>query len=176
MVQSGNVKRKVVLFIASSLDGFIAGKDDDISWLFSDGDYGYRAFLDSVDTVLMGRRTYEMALQMGPFPYQDKECYVFSRSLMGGDDNVEFVNQPVKEFLEDLRNREGKDIWLVGGSELIFSFMQAGMVDEFIISVHPIIVGDGIPLFQAGIPSTTLSLIGSQSFPSGLVQVHYWKM
>jgi dihydrofolate reductase len=175
MVTSPPGKRKVVLFIASSLDGYIAGKDDDISWLFDDNDYGYRGFLASVDTVLMGRRTYDLALQMGPFPYADKDCYVFSRSLMGGDENVEFVDRPVKEFVETLREREGKDIWLMGGSELIFHFMKAGIVDEFVISVHPRILGDGIPLFMPGISSLALRLVGSESFSSGLVQMHLVK-
>jgi dihydrofolate reductase len=169
-------KRKVVLFIACSLDGYIAGKDDGISWLFDDADYGYREFLASVDTVVMGRRTYDLALRMGPFPYADKECYVFSRSLMGGDDHVEFVDQPVAEFIEMLRGRDGKDIWLVGGSELIFDFMKAGLVDEFVISVHPRILGDGILLFKPGTPSVALSLVRSESFPSGLVQIRYTKI
>jgi len=161
MVVTEAGKRKVVLFTACSLDGYIAGKDDDTSWLFGDGDHGYREFLATIDTVLMGRRTYDLALQMGPFPYADKECYVFSRSLMGGDEHVEFVNQPVKEFVDMLRGREGRDIWLVGGSELISGFMMAGIVDEFIISMHPIILGEGIPLFKPRIPSCPLGLIGS---------------
>jgi dihydrofolate reductase len=175
MATSLGENRKVVLFIACSLDGYIAGKDDDISWLFDDDDYGYSRFLASIEAVLMGRRTYDLLLQMGPFPYIGKECFVFSRSLMGGDENVEFVNQPVKEFLDRLREREGKNIWLVGGSELISHFMRADVVDEFIISVHPKILGSGIPLFKPGIPSCPLRLIGTESFSSGLVQIHYLK-
>jgi dihydrofolate reductase len=166
-------KRKVVLFIACSLDGYIAGIDDDTGWLFNDDDYGYKEFLSSVDTVLMGRRTYDMALRMGPFPYPDKDCYVFSRSLMGGDENVEFVNQPVSEFVKTLREKEGTDIWLVGGSELIDPFMKDHLIDEFIISIHPILLGEGIPMFRSGFPRQTLSLEGTATFPSGLIQVHY---
>lgn len=173
---SNPAKRKVVLFIASSLDGYIAGKDDDISWLFDDADYGYREFLASVDTVLMGRRTYDLVLRMGPFPYADKECYVFSRTLMGGDEHVEFVDQPVPEFMDMLQGRDGKSIWLVGGSELIFDFMHAGLVDEFIISVHPRVLGDGILLFRPGTPSMPLNFVRSESFPSGLVQISYTRM
>jgi dihydrofolate reductase len=165
--------RKVVLFIACSLDGYIAGKDDDIAWLFDDDDYGYKKFLASIDTVLMGRRTYDQALRMGPFPYPDKDCYVFSRSLMGGDDNIEFVNQPVKDFVQTLREREGTDIWLVGGSELIDLFMKERLVDEFIISIHPVVLGEGIRMFRSGFPKQALKLKGSISFTSGLVQVHY---
>jgi dihydrofolate reductase len=173
MDMSTPAKRKVVLFIACSLDGYIAGRDDDISWLFDDDDYGYREFLGSVDTVVMGRRTYDILLRMGPFPYTDKECYVFSRTLMGGDEHVEFVDQPVTEFIEMLREKDGKDIWLEGGSELIFDFMKAGLVDEFVISVHPRILGDGIPLFKPGTPTTVLGQVRSESFPSGLVQIRY---
>ena len=77
----------------------------------------------------MGRRTYDQALRMGPFPYLDKDCYVFSRSLMGGDDDIEFVNQPVKDFVQALRERDGSDIWLVGGSELIGPFMKERLID-----------------------------------------------
>jgi len=165
--------RKIVLFIACSLDGYIAGKDDDISWLFHDDDYGYKKFLASIDTILMGRRTYDQVLRMGPFPYSDKECYVFSRSLMGGDDNVEFVNLPVKEFVNGLREREGSDIWLVGGSELIEHFMKERMIDEFVISIHPIVLGEGIPMFKSGFPRQALNLKWNTSFTSGLIQVHY---
>jgi dihydrofolate reductase len=173
MAISSGTNGKVVLFIACSLDGYIAGRDDDIGWLFDDEDYHYSKFLASIDTVLMGRRTYDLMLQMGPFPYAGKECFVFTRTLMGGDENVEFVNQPVNEFIDLLRKREGRDIWLVGGSELISHFMLAGIVDEFVISVHPRIIGDGIPLFKSGIPSYALRLVSTESFPSGLVQLHY---
>ena len=121
----------------------------------------------------MGRRTYDLALRMGPFPYAHRDCYVFSRSLMGGDDNVEFVNQPVNEFVSMLREKDGLDIWLVGGSELIDPFMKGHLIDEFIISIHPVLLGEGIPMFRPGFPMQTLSLEGSTTFPSGLIQVRY---
>ena len=166
-------KRKVVLFIACSLDGYIAGIDGDIGWLFTDQDYGYADFLKRVDTIIMGRTTYDQLLRMGDYPYQGKECYVFSRSVIGGDEHAEFVNSPVTEFIEGLRTREGKDIWLVGGSEIIYHFMMAELVDEFIISAHPFILGQGIPLFKAGIPTSKVRLEGVESFASGLVQMSY---
>jgi dihydrofolate reductase len=165
--------RKIVLFIACSLDGYIAGTDDDISWLFSDEDYGYTKFLASIDTVIMGRRTYDQVLRMGPFPYQGKDCYVFSRSVMGGDENVEFVDRSVNEFVQTLMEKEGSDIWLVGGSELIDAFMKGRLVDEFIISIHPVVLGEGISLFKSGLPRQDLVLKGNMTFSSGLVQVHY---
>jgi dihydrofolate reductase len=166
-------ERKVVLFIACSLDGYIAGIDDDISWLFSDADYGYNKFLASVDTILMGRRTYDQVLRMGPFPYSDKDCYVFSRSLMGGDENVEFVDRPVKGFVQNIREHDGSDIWLVGGSELIDAFMNDRLVDEFVVSIHPVVLGEGIPMFRSGLPRQELELKGNDTFSSGLIQVHY---
>jgi dihydrofolate reductase len=165
--------RKIVLYIACSLDGYIAGIDDDISWLFDDDDYGYAKFLDTIDTVIMGRRTYDQVLGMGPYPYPNKDCYVFSRSLMGGDENVEFVNQPPKDFVKALREQEGANIWLVGGSDLIDIFMKDHLIDEFIISIHPVVLGDGIPLFSSGSLRQDLELKGDIAFPSGLVQIHY---
>jgi dihydrofolate reductase len=169
----GGKERKVVLYIACSLDGYIAGTDDDINWLFSDEDYGYSKFLASIDTVIMGRRTYDQVLRMGPFPYQGKDCYVFSRSVMGGDDNVEFVDRPVIEFVQTLRENQGSDIWLVGGSELIDAFMKERLVDDFIVSIHPVVLGGGISLFKSGLPRQDLVLKGDTAFSSGLVQVHY---
>lgn len=165
--------RKVVLFIACSLDGYIAGRDDDISWLFNDQDYGYAEFLASVDTILMGRRTYDQVLGMGPFPYLDKHCYVFSRALMGGDENVEFVNRPVEEFVQGLKGLEGSDIWLVGGSDLIDAFMKDELVDEYIISIHPVVLGEGIPMFRSGLPRQDLRLKDNRTFSSGLIQIDY---
>ena len=112
-------------------------------------------------------------LRIGPFPYPDKDCYVFSRSLMGGDDNIEFVNRPVKDFVQTLRENEGSDIWLVGGSELVEPFMKDRLIDEFIISIHPVMLGEGIQMFKSGFPKQVLKLKGSITFTSGLVQVHY---
>jgi dihydrofolate reductase len=166
-------ERKVVLYIACSLDGHIAGNDGDIGWLFTDQGYGYAEFLARTDSIVMGRKTYDQLLGMGDFPYVGKDCYVFSRSAMGGDENVEFVNGNVKEFIDGLRANDGKDIWLVGGSELIYHFMTAGMVDEFIISVHPVVLGQGIPLFRNGIPTCGLRLENVETFSSGLVQMSY---
>jgi len=166
-------RRKVVLFIASSLDGYIAGTDGDISWLFSDQDYGYKELLGRTDTIVMGRKTYDQLLGMGDYPYRGMECYVFSRSAMGGDENAEFVNGPVDELVQGLLTKDGKDIWLVGGSELVYHFMMADLVDEFVISVHPIVLGQGIPLFKAGTPTCRLRLVEARSFSSGLVQSSY---
>lgn len=167
--------KKVVLFIATSLDGFIARPDGGIDWLFSDADYGYAAFFDSIDTVVMGRKTYELSLSFGPpYVYQGKTSYVFSRTRAGAkDENAEFIAGSPKDFIRSLQAHAGKDIWLVGGAELVRDFLVDDLIDEFIISIHPVILGSGIPLFPAPGHELSLTLKDSISFESGLVQLRY---
>ncbi len=108
--------RKIVLFIASSLDGYIARSNGDIDWLFTDQNYGYTKFLDSIDTVLMGRKTYEQVLTFGEYPYQEKKSYVFTKNLdFQATSDVEVVTN-LESFVNDLRLLDGKNIWLVGGA------------------------------------------------------------
>jgi dihydrofolate reductase len=166
--------RRVRLFIASSLDGFIAREDGAIDWLFTDADYGYTAFYDQVDTVVMGRRTYELSLSFGPDVYAGRAVYVFSRTRTGGvGDSATFVREGPAALVARLREAEGRDIWLVGGSMLVRDFLAAGMVDDLILSVHPILLGGGIPLFLPHPRETRLRLRRSEAFPSGLVQLVY---
>lgn len=167
--------RKIVLYIATSLDGYIARKDGSVDWLppLDDQDYGYSEFLATVDTVVMGRTTYEQLPELGGYPYEGKKGYVFSTARKGRDANVEFVSGPAKEFAERLRSENGSDIWLVGGAELVDSFLSAGLIDRYIISVVPVILGEGIPLFFPDGRERILRLVGSRSFPSGLVQSTY---
>ena len=164
--------RKVVLFISSSLDGYIARVNGDINWLFTDQNYGYTKFLDSIDTVFMGRKTYEQVLTFGEYPYQEKKSYVFTKNL---DFQATFDVKVVTDldtFVNNLRLLDGNNIWLVGGSLLIRDFLNKNLVSEIILSVHPIILGDGIPLF-ANPNTTALQLTGCQTYSSGLVQLSY---
>ncbi|MEG4285455.1 dihydrofolate reductase family protein [Microcoleus sp. A006_D1] len=164
--------RKVVLFIASSLDGYIARSNGEIDWLYTDQNYGYTKFLDSIDTVLMGRKTYEQVLTFGEYPYQEKKSYVFTKNLnFAATSDVEVVTQ-LESFVNDLRLIEGKNIWLVGGSLLIRDFLNKNLVNELILSVHPLILGEGIPLF-ANPNTTALQLTGCQTYSSGMVQLSY---
>lgn len=164
--------RKVVLFIASSLDGYIARVNGDIDWLFTDQNYGYTKFLDSIDTVFMGRKTYEQVLTFGEYPYQEKKSYVFTKNLdFSAIYDVEVVTE-LESFVNNLRLLDGQNIWLVGGSLLIRDFLNKNLVSEIILSVHPIILGDGIPLF-ANPNTTALQLTGCQTYSSGLVQLSY---
>ncbi|MBD1862871.1 MULTISPECIES: dihydrofolate reductase family protein [Trichocoleus] len=167
--------RSIQLFIATSLDGYIARTSGDVDWLFTDQDYGYTEFFEQVDTVLMGRKTYEQVLGFGEYPYHGKKGYVFSKTQQQQqDENVEFVSADWVNFLNQLRHAQGQNIWLVGGSELIRFCLQHGFVDELILSIHPIILGDGIPLI-AHDPTleTLLKLQHTKNYETGLLQVTY---
>lgn len=167
--------RKLVLYIASSLDGFIARRDGGVDWLPTGGkeDYGYASFLSTVDTVIMGRRTYGQMLTFGPFPYVGKECFVFSRHREGSDGNVEFVGRDIGSFMAELRSRPGKDLWLVGGADLARAFFREGEVEEVVLTIVPHLLGDGIALFEAGGPEIGLELKETRAYPQGLVQLRY---
>ena len=170
-------RRKLVLFIAASLDGYIATEDDFQEWLFKvegEGDNGYSEFFSTVDTILMGRRTYDwiMENEKGEFPYKDKKCYVFSKSKKGKNENVEFINQDVVEFTNELKRQDGGNIWLVGGGVLLDSFMKERLVDEFIITISPILLGHGIPLFRKNDVELELKLLGTRRF-NQFVELNY---
>lgn len=146
-------QRKLVLFIATSLDGYIATENDSLEWLFKvegEGDNGYSDFYDTVDTVIMGRRTYDWLLeqQLESFPYEGKECYVFSRTLSEDNEYVKFFSGDLDDFTKQLKDKEGKNIWVMGGGDLIHSFINEKLVDELIITVSPVLIGNGIPLFK----------------------------
>jgi dihydrofolate reductase len=165
--------RKLILFVATSLDGYIAGPNEEIDWLFTDQDYGYREFYARIDTVLMGRKTYDLALSFGDYPYPGAAAYVFSRAPRQPDGHAQFVAGEVGAFVEQLKRQPGRDIWLVGGGQIVRECLVADAVDEFVISVHPILLGAGIPLFPAGFPKRSLALQHVQRFESGLVQTVY---
>lgn len=166
--------RKVSLFIASSLDGFIARADGSVDWLFTDQDYGYGEFYDGVETLLMGRKTYDQCLSFGDYPYPGKRAYVFSsRPLSWSNDDIEAVSGDAAEFIADLRRQEGGTVWLVGGSALISTCLKHNLIDEFVVSVHPIILGHGIPLFSGSDLSHRLKLESTRAFDTGLVQLRY---
>lgn len=167
--------RKIRLFIASSLDGYIASQSGDVDWLFTDQDYGYSEFFDSIDTLIMGSKTYHQILGFGEYPYPGKEAFVFSKTRHGQeDDYANFVGEDLENFVTKLRESSGGDIWLVGGSQIIDYFLEYSFLDEIILAIHPIVLGEGIPLFCNN-PSikTTLNLINVKNYDSGLLQVCY---
>jgi len=164
---------KVILFIATSLDGYIAGPAGEIDWLFHDADYGCTAFFDSVQALVMGRKTYELSLSFWEWPYGDKPAYVFTRGTPPDDPRVRFVADDARGLIAGLRTRASKNIWLVGGAAMVSTFLREGLIDEFVISVHPVLLGAGIPLLDSGNPCHGLTLTGVTPFESGLVQLRY---
>ena len=172
--------RKIIVYIATSTDGFIARKDHGIDWLdrpHPKGSYGMNAFFRSIDTILWGRKTLDVGLKMGGnlqmFGPRVKN-YAFSRNppkkpIAG----VEFVTEPIAEFVARLRAQPGKDIWMMGGGDIIASFLDAGAIDEFVITMVPVFIGDGIPLIARGHRHLPLALMSTQSFEDGVVQLHY---
>ena len=155
-------QRRLVLFVASSLDGYIATKDHHLDWLFhveGEGDNGIAEFMNSIDTVIMGRTTYDwiMAHEV-EFPYKDKECYVFSRTAKADTEFVSFINKDVGELSRELKSKSGKNIWIVGGGELLDNFLKEKLVDEIIVTIAPVLLGNGIPLFKQNDFQTSLKL------------------
>ena len=173
-------RRKVIVHIAASADGYIARPDGDLDWLTSrpapEGFYGMNAFMKSIDTMLLGRKTYEASLSLGAtFDSKKSRTIVFSRNAPPADvpSGVEFVNDAIGPFMNDLQQQPGKDIWLMGGGELIASFLDERAIDEFVISVVPVFIGDGIPLIARRHRHTPLALQSTERFEDGLVQLHY---
>ncbi len=171
--------RKVIVHIATSADGYIARPDGDLEWLTSrpapKGFYGMDAFVRSIDTKLLGRKTYEASLRLGA-KFDTKSRYVvFSRHAPPPDapPGVEFVSEAVGPFVSRLRAQPGKDIWLMGGGGLIASFLDEQAIDEFVISVAPVFIGDGIPLIARRDRNVPLELRSVERFDDGLVQLHY---
>ncbi len=165
---------QLILYIATSLDGYVARSSGEVDWLFTDQDYGYEDFYSSIDRLIMGRNTYEQIQAWGEYPYPDKVGFVFSQTLQGDrDENVTFVSSDLVDFVKDLKNQEGKDIWLVGGAAIAKTCLEQHLVDKFILSIHPIILGEGIALFASPLPTLSLSLENCQTFDTGLVQLTY---
>ena len=170
-------QRKLVLFIALSLDGYIATKENSLDWLFAiegEGDNGFSKFYDTVDTILIGRKTYDwiMDVEKDDFPYKGKECYVFSRTEKDDNEYVKFVNEDATHFAEKLRNKVGNNIWVVGGGELLNAFTEAKLIDELRITIAPILLGKGIPLFKNNDFPTQLSLKSVTKY-NQFVELHY---
>ena len=169
--------RPVVLYIATSLDGYIADESGGIEWLIEadrlgEGDNGYAAFYDTVDTIVSGRRTYDQVLTLGEWPYAGKRLIVLTNRPAAPRDGVEFARGDVGALVRRLKGESGKGIWLLGGADLTDSFLREGLVDEIIVTIAPILLGGGIPLFRAGRPRAKLRLIATRRFGE-LAQIHY---
>ena len=170
---------KVCLYIAMSLDGYIAGKDDDISWLDSyqtkEEDYGYSAFMKTVGTAIMGARTYLQSLEHPERLLKEVKTYVLSARQLPkvSGVNVEFFTGELEELIAKIKKDTDRDIYLVGGGQVISSFLNAKLLDEIRIFVVPLLLNDGIPLFSGLNKEVKLKLLEVKSFKSGIVELHY---
>lgn len=169
--------RKVICYIAQSLDGYIADADETLDWLLDvemDGDAGYGRFIDTVDTVLLGRRTYEWVVshESGEFPYVDQRSYVFTSHPKENEGKITFTSEDPASVVKKLKEQPGGTIWPVGGSLLLESLLQEDLVDEFIISIAPVTLGNGIPLFQKAQRQLAFTLEGVEQ-DGQIAQLHY---
>ena len=165
--------------LATSADGYVARPDGNLDWLTERpkprGFYGLPEFERSIDAKILGRKTFDRSLQLGARFGGNTVHYVISRqpapaSVPAG---VHFVNEAIAAFAERLRSQAGKDVWLMGGGDAIASFLDEGAIDEMILTVMPVFIGDGIPLLSPKHREVPLRLLGVQQFPDGVVQSRY---
>src|SRR4028119_1320199 len=165
--------RKVILNVAVSLDGFIEGPNGEYDWCFTDGDYGMSEFLANTDAIFFGRKSYVLFMASFSSMWNDKKHYVFSNTLQSLQTDAVLINDDIETKVLELKKREGKDIWLFGGASLTTSLIKAGLIDEFLLAIHPVILGEGKALFNGIGKRTWLRLAGSKTYESGIVQSRY---
>ncbi len=163
-----------------SLDGYIASEDDTVDWLApyekpeSGEDYGYQEFYQSIDSIVMGRKTYDTIKNFSEWPYGDKKSIIFGKTKGTNSILLEFSPQKVELALPRLQQLEGKGIWILGGGQITKALIEAELIDEYIITIIPIMLGNAIPLFLLNEKSTNLELKAVHQFGE-LVQTHYIK-
>ena len=161
-----------------SLDGYIAKADNDMTFLTivqKDGeDYGYNDFIKEVDTVIMGRKTYDWVMtQVKEFPHADIDSYIITRTPNPAKGKISFYTGNLKELILELKQNAGKNIFIDGGAEIVNLLVKDNLIDEYIISIIPILLGDGVRLFRGSIMEQNLELISSKQYDTGLIQLHY---
>jgi dihydrofolate reductase len=173
-------KRKIIVNIATSADGYVARSDGNLDWLTKrpapKGFYGLPKFSRSIDAKILGRKTFDMSVTMGASFSADNVHYVFSRRTAPASvpPGVHFVTESISDFAERLRKQAGKNIWMMGGGDIIGSFLDEDAIDEFIITIVPTFIGGGIPLIAPRHREVPLRLQSVKRFPDGVVQLHYY--
>lgn len=174
--------KKIKLYIAASIDGFIARINGDLDWLTeypitAETNYGYDDFFESIDTVIMGGRTYRDILCMDVvWAYKSKTTYVITHSPLGTKEDIHFITDDIIKTISKLREEEGKDIWLVGGGEIITMLLNEDLVDEMIITYIPVILGNGISLFPNKPKESKWNTQNSILYNNGVLQIEYVKV
>ena len=170
--------RKIILALGISIDGYIARPDGAFDFLFMPKDFSMAEFFASIDTGIMGRKTYDVSKAQGEGSFGPKiKNYVLSRTLPPGErEGIIFVNTSPQALVEEIRQRKGTDIWLMGGGEIARDFLKADLVDELHIGIVPVLLGEGIPLFPAGFPQRDFELMENKSFSRGLISLKYRRL
>lgn len=175
--------RKLALFIATSLDGYIAKPNDDLSFLkrveMEGEDYGYANFIGDIDTIIIGRKTYEYVLnEIGPSHYDNgqRDVYVITRTERPQSGRTTFYTGDFVALVKRLKSQKGKNIYCDGGAEVINELLKHSLIDELTISIIPVLLGNGTKLFNDGRPEQILDLINVKSFETGLIQLYYNKI
>jgi len=172
---------KIIYYAAMSLDGCIADKNGGVAWLDAFNgrgqDYGYTAFYESIDVLLLGRKTFEQILSFGAWPYPGKPGYVFSRNQLAAPSaEVVHTTSSPAQLVQELEQQNYKRAWLVGGAHVAGAFQEQGLIDDYIITVMPVILGSGLPLFSGGAAAAkSLQFSESIEFDNGIVQLCYKK-
>ncbi|MDQ5965523.1 MAG: hypothetical protein QG625_1678 [Cyanobacteriota bacterium erpe_2018_sw_39hr_WHONDRS-SW48-000098_B_bin.30] len=165
--------RKIILNLAVSLDGFIEGPLGEYDWCFVDEDYGMTEFLGRIDTLLMGRKSYQTLKDSGEDPFATKHKIIVSQTIKSSASNETVLGGDFIAAIEQLRSSQGKDIWLYGGAQLTDALLRANLVDEMQLAVHPLLLGGGTRLFRDLPERIKLDLVHTKSYKSGLVQLFY---
>src|SRR5271163_123989 len=166
--------RKIILGLGISLDGYIARPNGAVDFLFMPKDFSMAPFFATIDTAMMGRKTYEASLKMGGSFDGTMVSYVFSRTLAAAQrDGVTFTRRSPAALIREIRKRPGKNIWLMGGGELAREFLKADLVDELVLGVVPVLLGEGIPLFPAGFAQRDFALVENKTYSKGLIELKY---
>lgn len=168
---------QIRIYIAQSLDGYIARADGGIDWLrpFDDVDYGYSAFMRDIGTVVMGRKSYDLARSFGDWPYQNARSLVITSSPLDAEapPSATRVGADIPRLVTALRAAGDKDVWIMGGAQTINAFLTTNAIDRIDLFTLPVLLGEGIRLFEGGRPETGLRLLSSQVYDKGLARLSY---
>ncbi|MCC9089877.1 dihydrofolate reductase family protein [Bacillus sp. A015] len=170
-------KRKLLFYGAMSIDGYLAREDHRLDWLIGtegEEETRYDDFYASVDTLIMGRKTYEQVLKLSPdeFPYEEKTCYIVSRTLQDSHKGTHIIREDLLSFITSLKNEKGQHIWIVGGGELLQPLLKARLVDELFLQIVPVMIGKGIPLFLPTDQESRFSLQEVQQYQQ-IAEMHF---
>lgn len=163
----------ILLNLAVSLDGFIEGPNGEFDWCFTDQDYGMPEFLARCDSIIFGRKSYEVLLALDPNPFPDKMKYVFSNTLPDAADNTAVLRGDIAQAVASIQQQSPGDSWFFGGAQLLRSFIRLDLIDEMHLAVHPLLLGQGTPLFAGLTERKHWTLKAAKPYDSGLVQLIY---